>query len=230
MTLIRKKGVSPWIRVWEVLCPDCRELRSVKDRPKRGIMVARCASCACKRAFFARSRAGRKWKWLDQDRHAKQWSPFLRVCVTCGLPEIVDKGNLIRGFPLWGQGWRCRHCALSHSRKCNPATVQKTYFNLKARANGTVGKHSFVVTRCALCAAVNVRDRQTNRRLYCRPCAGVHNSVCEERYKAPAGFVTVKELATLTGRTRSASYRLAHNLGIEAEDRAGKRRFLIKPP
>lgn len=45
---IREKSVSPWNRVWEVFCPDCKEVRGLKSKHRRGLTVARCFLCSAK--------------------------------------------------------------------------------------------------------------------------------------------------------------------------------------
>lgn len=55
---VRKKAVSPWMRVWEVFCPDCLKVRSLKSRPNTGLKPLRCHPCGLAKA--AKTKTDRK--------------------------------------------------------------------------------------------------------------------------------------------------------------------------
>ncbi len=161
--------MSPWNRVWEVLCPDCNEIRSLKDRPKRGIVVRRCRTCALKIRDdqSPRTKRNRGWRWAGEGNVRC----ILWPCTDCNNYSLVLWGNLVHK----NIDYRCLSCALRHSISHDPEKK-----NSIARANLGVQKGMTIALRhCALCGDVKaLENRSIYPYLFCTKCKGVHASHC----------------------------------------------------
>lgn len=229
----RSKSVSPWNRVWEVLCPDCGEVRSAKWRPKRGIMVSRCMTCAFKERERKRGRGRfRSWHWATYGGAFNPQSPgnpcSLQRCVDCGTIGLVVSSNLPRGGH-----YRCLSCGISHSYQCS--VTGDTRKTISAKNVGSVyGDNTCAISRCACCGEVRLYwGRRNATRMYCTQCYHRHQTICGERDRTisdlPEGYITVKEFAVRNGLSRSVAYRKAQKIGIKPGVRNGSTDALLVP-
>lgn len=186
-TNIRQKSISPWNRVWEVLCPHCGEIRSRKDRPKRGIMVLPCRSCACTIRSESWRRENRSWRWALAETASQTMnvSCILTVCSYCTKP-FLQRTHIYKA--VVDKAWFCSvSCARHHDK-------EKHYAKIAATARININVHSwrtFSVSHCALCGKPRIRKGtlawSLERYLYCLPCAGKHEGAfCNPRRKAVA--------------------------------------------
>lgn len=229
----RSKSISPWNRVWEVLCPDCGEVRSRKDRPKRGILVSRCRPCAFTERERLRGRGRfRTWHWaiyggiFNPEKSGPPCS--LQRCADCGTMNLVTNSNLPKGLP-----YRCLSCGISHTFKCSVTGDARKASN--ASHVGVVYQHvSCAISRCACCGQIRVYgDRQRASRLYCFECYQRHKAICGARERVlpdmPEGYTTVMDYAKRMGLSRSAAYRRAERIGVKPGIRNRSSDALLMP-
>ncbi len=106
-TNVRQKSVAAWGRVWEVLCPDCGEIRSLKGRP-RGLVVGRCHPCG------VAAHQQLPWHWAlgyggavtKSGKRQPHGAPCMIVrCGLCNEPRLVITSVAMRGVTT-----HCRRC------------------------------------------------------------------------------------------------------------------------
>ena len=132
-TNFRRKSISPWNQVWDVLCPDCNEIRSVKGARTRGRLVQRCRPCACKARHAIT--INRAWWWIlskERDIRTERFSAIPSIivrCTDCGDPALIRK---LKRSPRY---YRCQPCGTRHADGCYPWLRESKLASIrKARA------------------------------------------------------------------------------------------------
>ena len=111
---IRKKSIASWGRVWEVLCPICGKIRSLKNRPKRGILISRCHPCGIANITQL------PWHWAigyggaaPKGSKKPHGAPCIIVrCGLCNEPRLVPTAIGMHGLLA-----HCRRCYIQCSQR-----------------------------------------------------------------------------------------------------------------